>query len=187
MNEEAGVKNLGGEFIKKGFPEIGKSLIRLAGKVVKSHPIGGVLDEIGVLESVGKALGVDPKIETLEKVVAEMDEAKLKSLGELKRIEADITIASIELDKAEVLEITKRAEIDSKSDSWFTRHIRPMALVFLTVSYIIYIFSASFFLDPESLELAQPLAANISLLMGGVYSFYFGGRSWEKVSKTKDS
>ena len=77
-------------------------------------------------------------------------------------------------------EVTERWKFDMQSDSWLSKNIRPMVLIFLVVSTIILIFIdggvISFIVEPSWINLLQ-----ITLLT--VIGAYFGGRSYEKVKK----
>ena len=77
-------------------------------------------------------------------------------------------------------EVTERWKFDMQSDSWLSKNIRPMVLIFLVVSTIILIFIdggvISFIVEPSWINLLQ-----ITLLT--VISAYLGGRSYEKVKK----
>ena len=79
-------------------------------------------------------------------------------------------------------EVTERWKFDMQSDSWLSKNIRPMVLIFLVVSTIILIFIdggvISFIVEPSWINLLQ-----ITLLT--VIGAYFGGRSVEKYNKNK--
>jgi len=70
-------------------------------------------------------------------------------------------------------ELTKRLQLDMASDSWLSKNVRPLTLI-----YLMALFTLAFFRDvPEqTLELLQ------SLLMT-VFVFYFGSRTLEKITK----
>jgi cation transport ATPase len=70
-------------------------------------------------------------------------------------------------------ELTNRMQLDTTSDSWLSKNVRPLTLV-----YLMALFTLAFFRDvPEqTLELLQ------SLLMT-VFVFYFGSRTLEKITK----
>lgn len=77
--------------------------------------------------------------------------------------------------------ITKRWEADLKSDSKLAKSIRPLTLIFLTVSLILFILLDSFYIeifiiDSEWIEL-------LKVLLTSVFVSYFGGRSYEKAKK----
>jgi cation transport ATPase len=70
-------------------------------------------------------------------------------------------------------ELTNRMKLDMTSDSWLSKNVRPLTLV-----YLMMLFTLAFFRDvPEqTLQLLQ------SLLMT-VFVFYFGSRTLEKITK----
>ena len=74
----------------------------------------------------------------------------------------------LEIDKIEMQEVTKRWIADA-SGSWLTKNVRPMVLLFLTVSFII-----GWFMQIEELE-------TVKELMQITFVAYFGGRSFEKI------
>jgi|DEB0MinimDraft_6_1074348.scaffolds.fasta_scaffold04473_9 hypothetical protein len=80
-------------------------------------------------------------------------------------------------------EVTKRLEIDNRADSWFTRHIRPLSLAFVTIATITFFFVAIFMeiTTQQKADLVQVLGNYLFMLNSGIFGFYFGGRSWEKV------
>ena len=180
------LKEIGKEFIFKGLPRIGAALI-------KTHPVGVALDEIGILRAVGDALGLGNDPAKIEKAVSEMTEEQLKSYTELKKLEADLEFKYIELEAKQLEnaiilqeQLSKRHEIDTNSDSFITRHVRPITLRFLTVSYIIYLYISAFAgLSQEQMETAKSLGMQISGLLGVVFSFYFGSRGMEKIQEIK--
>jgi hypothetical protein len=75
--------------------------------------------------------------------------------------------------EAEQRNLTERHANDMQSDSWLSKNVRPLALV-----YLMALFTMAFFTDvPESV-----LGMLQDLLMT-VFIFYFGARSLEKVGK----
>ena len=77
-------------------------------------------------------------------------------------------------------EISSRWNADMKSDSWLSKNVRPLVLVFLVVSTVLMIFidagTISFVVEPKWTDLLQ-------LVLITVIGAYFGGRSLEKVKK----
>jgi hypothetical protein len=61
-------------------------------------------------------------------------EAKAKAIFELKRMEQDGRLAELNADNIEAQELTKRAEADMRSDSWLSKNIRPMTLIFILLT-----------------------------------------------------
>lgn len=120
-------------------------------------------------------LGVGSKI--IDKIWPDKDEAEkakirlleLQQSGELKQLEADIK---------EQEEISKRHVADMASDSWLSKNIRPMTLIAILSGYFVFAMMSAFGYDTNQ---------NYVELLGQwgiiIMSFYFGGRSIEKVFK----
>ena len=94
----------------------------------------------------------------------------------------EIALELLKMDIMESQEITKRWESDNLSDSWLSKNVRPMALIFLTISMAIYIVIDSsvvgFVVKNEWIDLLSSL-----LLL--IYAAYFGGRSLEKIQNMR--
>ena len=88
----------------------------------------------------------------------------------------------IELDMAEAREITKRWEADAMSDSWLSKNVRPMALIFLTVSMALYIIIDS---SVSGFDVKEQWIELLSSLLLLIYAAYFGGRSLEKIQSIR--
>jgi len=77
-------------------------------------------------------------------------------------------------------EISSRWSADMKSDSWLSKNVRPLVLVFLVVATVLMIFidagTISFVVEPKWTDLLQ-------LVLITVIGAYFGGRSLEKTKK----
>ena len=77
-------------------------------------------------------------------------------------------------------QVTERWKVDMNSDSWLSKNIRPLVLVFLVVATILLIFidagTISFKVEDKWTDLLQ-------LVLITVIGAYFGGRSLEKVKK----
>ena len=77
-------------------------------------------------------------------------------------------------------EISSRWDADMKSDSWLSKNVRPLVLVFLVISTVLMIFidagTISFVVEPKWTDLLQ-------LVLITVIGAYFGGRSLEKTKK----
>ena len=89
----------------------------------------------------------------------------------------EIALALLEQDMIELQEVTKRWSSDMKSDSWLSKNTRPMALIFLTISLIVFIlldgFDIAFSIDIGWIDLLKSLLIT-------VYVAYFGSRGAEK-------
>ena len=77
-------------------------------------------------------------------------------------------------------QVTERWKLDMNSDSWLSKNIRPLVLVFLVVATVLLIFidagTISFKVQDKWTDLLQ-------LVLITVIGAYFGGRSLEKVKK----
>ena len=77
-------------------------------------------------------------------------------------------------------EVTSRWESNMSSDSWLSKNIRPMVLVYLT-----FIFSLLAFTDGNigEFKIAKEYIPIFQTLLVTAYGAYFVGRSWEKGKK----
>lgn len=91
-------------------------------------------------------------------------------------IAREIEVKSIELESSIQSQITERSKNDMMSDSWLSKNIRPLALIFLTGWYLIVFVLSYFDLDPS-----HDLNNVLKELLIYAYQFYFGGRTLEKV------
>ena len=104
------------------------------------------------------------------------EQAKLKLLemnqnGELAQLNADV---------AEQHELTERLKADMGSDSWLSKNIRPMTLIAILTGYFVFAGLSAAKIDVNS-EYVQLLGQWGMLIM----SFYFGGRTLEKIMDMK--
>lgn len=85
----------------------------------------------------------------------------------------DIALEKLRLERSEMDGITKRWVADSRSQSWLAQNVRPITLVFLTVSFI-----AGWGLQLEELD-------TVKELLTIVFIGYFGSRGAEKIIGNK--
>ena len=107
-------------------------------------------------------------------------EAKAKAIFELKRMEQDGRLAELNADNVEAQELTKRAEADMRSDSWLSKNIRPMTLIFILTVYTVFAMMSAF--GHNANEEYVTLLGQWGML---IMSFYFGGRTLEKIIDMK--
>jgi hypothetical protein len=100
-------------------------------------------------------------------------EEKLEAERKIKELVANY---EVEMEK----NITARWEADLKSDSWLSKNVRPMTLIFLIVCTMLLIF-----IDAGALEfeVKSSWVDLLQLVLITVIGAYFGGRSFEKVKK----
>jgi hypothetical protein len=84
-------------------------------------------------------------------------------------------------------ELTGRLKLDMKSDSWLSKNVRPMALIFMTITVSILAFFTVFdsALTEIQLKSLKEWIPFFSTLMMVIYGFYFGSRGIEKVQKIR--
>ena len=100
-------------------------------------------------------------------------EEKLEAERKIKELIANY---EVEMEK----NITSRWEADLKSDSWLSKNVRPLVLIFLIVCTMLLIF-----IDAGALkfEVKSSWVDLLQLVLITVIGAYFGGRSIEKVKK----
>ena len=109
------------------------------------------------------------------KAKAQLDLAKMAQDGELAKMANDT-----ELYKAEQNNLSQRHTADMASDSWLSKNIRPMTLVAIFIGYFVFAMMSAFKLDAN--EVYVTLLGQWGML---VMSFYFGGRTLEKIIDMK--
>ena len=115
----------------------------------------------------------------LDKVLPD-PEAKAKAQAALAELQQSGELAKManetELFKLEQQNLTDRHEADMRSDSWLSKNIRPMTLIFILAGYFTFAMMSAFGKDTN---------ANYVELLGQwgmlIMSFYFGGRTLEKI------
>ena len=106
------------------------------------------------------------------KAKAQLELATLAQNGELAKMNADL-----EAYKVEQNNLTQRLQADMASDSWMSKNIRPMTLIFLLVAYSGFAIASIF--EYETRGAYVELLGQWGML---VMSFYFGGRTMEKIA-----
>jgi len=92
---------------------------------------------------------------------------EMQQKGELAKLQADMN---------EQDNLTKRAEADMKSDSWLSKNIRPMTLIFILLTYTVFGMMSAWEIEVNN-NYVELLGQWGMLIM----SFYFGGRTLEKI------
>ena len=140
---------------KKKFKDtkVGKFLLGKSGII---DVITNILPDQGALGMVRNLIKKDPDLPPQDKETA---------------------LALLEQDIIELQEVSKRWDSDMKSDSWLSKNTRPMTLIFLTVSVVIFIlldgFDIAFGINSGWIDLLKSLLIT-------VYVAYFGSRGVEK-------
>ena len=141
---------------KKKFKDtrVGKFLTKAAPNILKG--VSDIIPDAGILKLVGGLISKDEVLTPKDKEEA------------LKLLEMDII---------EMQEVSKRWVSDMSSDSYLSKNVRPMMLIFLTISTWLLILMDSLNIDfgvgVEWIDLLKSLLIT-------VYVAYFGSRGVEK-------
>ena len=133
----------------------------------------------------------------MNKILAWLTGGVIKEVGNVidkltttkeEKLEAQRLIQEI-LEKADSdaqEQVSRRWEADMKSDSFLSKNIRPLVLIFLTI-----VFSILAFFDGNvgGFEVTEEYIPIFQTLLVTVYGAYFVGRTWEKaksITNNKD-
>jgi hypothetical protein len=122
---------------------------------------------------------VDVGMKVLDKFIPD-PEAKAKAQQELLKMQQEGRLAELNADNIEAQELTKRQQADMASDSWLSKNIRPGTLVFILVVYSTFAMMSAW--DIEVNNNYVELLGQWGML---IMSFYFGGRTLEKIIDMK--
>lgn len=133
----------------------------------------GIINDIysGTIGTVVKEVG-----EVADKLFTS-DAERLQFANELKKIEVDASLKLEELNQRYEEELTKRLQADMGSDSWLAKNIRPLTLIFILVMYSLLSISSGF--EFKVTQAYIELLGQWGML---IMSFYFGGRTLEKIT-----
>ena len=120
--------------------------------------------------------GAADLIKNLSGVIDNLHTSKEEKLEAERKIKELMANYQVEMEK----NITSRWEADLKSDSWLSKNVRPLVLIFLIVCTMLLIF-----IDAGALKfnVKDSYVDLLQLVLITVIGAYFGGRSLEKVKK----
>jgi hypothetical protein len=120
--------------------------------------------------------GATELVKSVGGVIDNLHTSKEEKLAAEQKIQELIASYEVEMEK----QISDRWKADMNSDSWLSKNVRPMVLIFLVVSTVLMIFidagTINFEVEPKWTDLLQ-------LVLITVIGAYFGGRSLEKRKK----
>jgi hypothetical protein len=122
---------------------------------------------------------IDVGMKVLDKFIPD-PEAKAKAQAELLKMQQEGRLAELNADNIENQELTKRQEADMASDSWLSKNIRPMTLIAILGGYFTFALLSAFDIDTNRAYVE--LLGQWGML---IMSFYFGGRTLEKIIDAK--
>jgi hypothetical protein len=79
--------------------------------------------------------------------------------------------------------VTERWKSDMMSDSWLSKNIRPMILMYLILSFTIFVVMDS--IENVAFNINENYVDVFSVLMTTAFTAYFAGRSYEKIKLNK--
>jgi len=122
--------------------------------------------------------GAKDLVEGVGGVIDNLHTSKEEKLEAEQKIQELIASYETQMEK----EITSRWQADMASDSWLSKNVRPLVLIFLVVSTVLLLFIdagvINFVVEAKWTDLLQ-------LVLITVIGAYFGGRSLEKNKKIK--
>ena len=127
---------------------------------------------------IGKLLsgGADKLVESVGGVLDNLTTTKDEKLEAKRKLKELILSHEAEMER----NITDRWQADMNSDSWLSKNVRPLVLIFLVVCTMLMIFidagTIKFTVEEKWTDLLQ-------LVLITVIGAYFGGRSLEKRNK----
>ena len=111
-------------------------------------------------------------------VIDNLHTSKEEKLAAENKVKELIANYEVEMEK----QISDRWKADMNSDSWLSKNVRPMILIFLVVSTVLMIFidagTITFTVEEKWTDLLQ-------LVLITVIGAYFGGRTMEKRKNNK--
>ena len=110
-------------------------------------------------------------------VIDNLHTSKEEKLEAEQKIKELVASYEIEMEK----NITDRWKSDMNSDSWLSKNVRPMVLIFLVLCTMLLVFVDAGFIQ---FEVEDKWISLLEITLLTVIGAYFGGRSIEKVKNT---
>jgi uncharacterized membrane protein (DUF106 family) len=107
-------------------------------------------------------------------------QAKAQAQLELAKLAQEGKLAEIQADTVAMQETSKRWQADMASDSWLSKNIRPMTLVFILLVFCAFSLMSAWKIDVNE-SYVKLLGEWGQLIMLA----YFGGRTVEKIMDMK--
>ena len=123
--------------------------------------------------------GAKDLVEGVGGVIDNLHTSKEEKLEAEQKIKELISNYEVEMEK----QISDRWKADMNSDSWLSKNVRPLVLIFLVVCTVLMIFidagTINFTVEEKWTDLLQ-------LVLITVIGAYFGGRTMEKRKKQQN-
>ena len=118
---------------------------------------------------------LDVGMRVLERVIPDPGQ-RAAAAERLQELQQRGRLAELQADQNEADNVSQRHTADMMSDSWLSKNIRPLTLVFILVVYTVFAMMSA---------AGQAVTESYVTLLGQwgmlIMSFYFGGRTLEKI------
>ena len=111
-----------------------------------------------------------------KKEAAKLELAKLAMSGDMAKLQADIEAYKVEQEA-----ISDRWKADMNSDSWLSKNIRPLTMIFILSAYLLLAIGDG----AEWFDVSNNFVELLGQWGMLVMSAYFGGRTLEKIIESK--
>tara|TARA_R100000329_G_scaffold128258_2_gene107031 strand:- start:477 stop:869 length:393 start_codon:yes stop_codon:yes gene_type:complete len=120
--------------------------------------------------------GAGKLVESVGGVLDNLSTSKEEKLEAKRKIKELMVSHQVEVEK----NVTARWQSDMNSDSWMSKNVRPLVLVFLIFCTMLLVFIDS---GSINFEVEEKWTDLLQLVLITVIGAYFGGRSVEKLKK----
>lgn len=134
-----------------------------------------LLDNLNPLVAIGSKIIDRVLPDPVAASAAKTELLKLEQEGELAKMANETKLYETEQNN-----LTDRLKADMASDSWLSKNIRPMTLVAILCGYFTFAMMSAF--DYNTNQAYVELLGQWGML---IMSFYFGGRTLEKIIDMK--
>ena len=142
--------------------------------------VGDFLRKIqGVAPDILEVAGTLTGLESLEKLGG-----LIKGTNTMSELDKEHALKLLEHDMLDSKEISKRWSSDMISDSWLSKNVRPIIVMFLTIMMTFCVIADSSF---DSFDVKTHWIDLLASLLLLVYGAYFGSRGLEKITKIRYS
>lgn len=145
----------------------------MAKKVFRNTKVGKFLHDNGssIVDTLGSALPDKGLLSIVKSLIYKQP---------MPVADKEKALALLKIDMTELEEVSKRWKSDMESDNKLSKNVRPITLLLMTVSLLLFIFLDSTFID---FEFDQVHIDTLKQLCSVIYIAYFGGRSYEKTRR----
>ena len=120
--------------------------------------------------------GAGQLVESVGGVLDNLSTSKEEKLEAKRKIKELMVNHQVEVEK----NVSKRWKADMNSDSWLSKNVRPLVLVFFIVCTMLLVFIDS---GSITFQVDEKWKSVIEITMITIIGAYFGGRSVEKLKK----